>query len=82
MKNPLDNIIALNLRGKAKPLNELVPTLVKKYKGKGIDVFIIDPIYKVITGDENNATEMAQFCNQFDKICDQLNATITFFYWS
>ncbi len=78
VKNPSDNIIALNLRGKAKPLNELVPTLVKKYKGKGIDVFIIDPIYKVITGDENNATEMAQFCNQFDKICDQLNATIIY----
>lgn len=78
VKNPSDNIIALNLRGKAKPLNELVPTLVKKYKGKGIDVFIIDPIYKVITGDENNATEMAQFCNQFDKICDQLGATIIY----
>lgn len=78
VKDPSDNIIALNLRGKAKPLNELVPRLIKKYKGKGIDVFIIDPIYKVITGDENNATEMAQFCNQFDKICDQLGATIIY----
>lgn len=34
VKNPSDNIIALNLRGKAKPLNELVPTLVKNTKEK------------------------------------------------
>ena len=32
---------------------------------------MIDPIYKVITGDENNASEMGQFCNQFDKICSE-----------
>ena len=29
---------------------------------------IIDPIYKVITGDENNASDMGAFCNQFAKI--------------
>lgn len=75
---PTNNIIALNLRGKARPLKDLVPTLVRKYKGKGIDVFIIDPIYKVITGDENNASEMAEFCNQFDIICDQLGATVIY----
>ena len=78
IKNPTNNIIALNLRGKARPLKDLVPTLVKKYKGKGVDVFIIDPIYKVITGDENNASEMAEFCNQFDIICDQLGATVIY----
>lgn len=78
IKNPNNSIIALNLRGKARPLKDLVPTLVRKYKGKGIDVFIIDPIYKVITGDENNASEMAEFCNQFDIICDQLGATVIY----
>lgn len=76
--NPTNRIIALNLRGKARPLKDLVPTLVRKYKGRGVDVFIIDPIYKVITGDENNASEMAEFCNQFDIICDQLNATVIY----
>lgn len=36
-----------------------------------LDAIVIDPIYKVITGDENNASEMGAFCNQFDKICAQ-----------
>ena len=74
----VNNIKLINLRGKAKPLNELVPELVKDLRDSQIDVIIIDPIYKVITGDENNATEMAQFCNQFDILCDKLHATVIY----
>ena len=39
-------------------------------------MIVIDPIYKVITGDENSASEMAHFCNHFDKICNELGATV------
>lgn len=74
----VNNIKLINLRGKAKPLNELVPELVKDLRDSQIDVIIIDPIYKVITGDENNATEMAQFCNQFDILCDKLHTTVIY----
>ena len=74
----IENIKLINLRGKAKPLNELVSELVKDLKDSQIDVIIIDPIYKVITGDENNATEMAQFCNQFDILCDKLHTTVIY----
>ena len=74
----IENIKLINLRGKAKPLNELVPELVKDLRDSQIDVIIIDPIYKVITGDENNATEMAQFCNQFDILCDKLHTTVIY----
>lgn len=59
-----------NLRGKALPLDKLVPKLIRKVKGMEYAAIIIDPIYKVITGDENNASEMGEFCNQFDKICE------------
>lgn len=78
ISRPTENLIALNLRGKAKPLTALVPMLIDEFKDKDIDVFIIDPIYKIITGDENNATEMALFCNQFDIICDKLHATVIY----
>lgn len=74
----IGNIKLINLRGKAKPLNELVPELVKDLRDSQVDVIIIDPIYKVITGDENNATEMAQFCNQFDILCDKLHTTVIY----
>ena len=59
----------MDLRGHAVPLDQLVPKLIRRVKGKHFDAIIIDPIYKVITGDENNASEMGAFCNQFDKIC-------------
>jgi RecA-family ATPase len=63
------DIAIWNLRGNAVPLDKLVPKLVRRVRDQHFDAIVIDPIYKVITGDENNASEMAAFCNQFDKIC-------------
>ena len=68
MKNA-DNIAIWNLRGHAVPLDQLVPKLVRRVRDQHFDAIVIDPIYKVITGDENNASDMGRFCNQFDKIC-------------
>jgi RecA-family ATPase len=65
------NIKVWNLRGRAMPLDKLVPKLIRKVKNQGFDAIIIDPIYKVITGDENNASEMGAFSNEFDKICNE-----------
>ena len=67
----MDNISLWNLRGRALPLNKLVPKLLSKMRGKDYEALIIDPIYKVITGDENSAEDMALFCNEFDKICSE-----------
>ena len=75
IKKPTQNITILNLRGKAKPLDQLVPLLVKQFHDKGYEAVIIDPIYKTLNGDENSASDMAQFTNQFDIICDKLHAT-------
>ena len=66
-----DNIVVWNLRGHAVPLDQLVPKLIRRVRDQHFDAIVIDPIYKVITGDENNASEMGQFCNQFDKICTE-----------
>ena len=57
------------------PLDKLVPKIVRKVEGQGYDAIIIDPIYKVITGDENNASDMGAFSNQFDRICNETGAT-------
>lgn len=65
------DIAIWNLRGEAMPLDKLVPILVRRIKNQGFDAVIIDPIYKVITGDENNASQMGAFSNQFDKICKE-----------
>ena len=68
-KNHMDDIVIWNLRGHAVPLDKLVPKLIRRVHDQHFDAIIVDPIYKVITGDENNASDMALFCNQFDKIC-------------
>ena len=69
-----ENITVWNLRGHALPLDRLVPILVRRMKDEQFAAVIIDPIYKVITGDENNASDMGAFCNQFDKICTEMGA--------
>ncbi|WOO40390.1 AAA family ATPase [Rubellicoccus peritrichatus] len=68
------NIDVWNLRGSAASMDKLAPKLIRRSAKKGYKAVIIDPIYKVLTGDENSAEEMAHFCNQFDKICVELGA--------
>ena len=70
----LRNIDIWNLRGKSVPMDKLAPKLIRRAQKKGYSAVIIDPIYKIITGDENSAEQMARFCNQFDKICTELGA--------
>lgn len=70
-----NNIKIWNLRSHAMPLDKLVPRLITRIKDQGIIAVVIDPIYKVITGDENNASDMGKFCNQFDRICQDTGAT-------
>ena len=70
-KQHMDDIVIWNLRGHAVPLDKLVPKLIRRVRDQHYDAIIVDPIYKVITGDENNASDMAAFCNQFDKICTE-----------
>ena len=65
-----ESIVLWNLRGHAVPLDQLVPKLIRRVRDQHFDAIIIDPIYKVITGDENSASDMGAFCNQFDKICN------------
>ena len=74
----INNIDIWNLRGNTVPMDKLTPKLIRRSEKKNYVAVIIDPIYKVITGDENSAEEMANFCNQFDKICTQLGVSMIY----
>ena len=74
----MENILIWNLRGRAVPLDQLVPKLVRRVQGKDLTAIVIDPIYKVITGDENSASDMAAFCNQFDRICTDTGCSVIY----
>lgn len=72
------NLDVWNLRGHSAPLDKITPSIVRKATGNGYDLIILDPIYKVLTGDENSASDMALFCNEFDKISEQLGCTVVY----
>ncbi len=73
--NHLNDIVLWNLRGHAIPMDRLAPKLIARAKELRLAAVIIDPIYKVLTGDENSADQMTRFCNQFDKICTELGCS-------
>lgn len=74
----ISNIDIWNLRGKSVPMDKLAPKLIRRATKKNYIAIIIDPIYKVITGDENSADQMANFCNQFDKVCTDLGCAVIY----
>lgn len=74
----LSNIDIWNLRGKSKPMDELAPSLIRRALKTRPLAIVIDPIYKVITGDENSADQMARFCNQFDKVCTEVGCAVIY----
>ncbi|BBI32351.1 AAA family ATPase [Cohnella abietis] len=76
--NNIRNIDIWNLRGKTVPMDKLAPKLIRRSAKKGYIAVIIDPIYKVLTGDENSADQMAHFTNQFDKVATELGASVIY----
>lgn len=74
----LSNIDVWNLRGKSIPMDKLAPKLIRRAAKKNYIAIVIDPIYKIITGDENSADQMAHFCNQFDKVCTELGCAVIY----
>lgn len=73
-----NNLDIWNLRGKCEPMDKLAPKLIRRALKKNYTAIIIDPIYKIITGDENSADQMAHFCNQFDKVCTALGCAVIY----
>ena len=78
MPKHLGSIDIWNLRGRSAPMDKLAPKLIRRAKKKDYAAIIIDPIYKIITGDENSADQMSNFCNQFDKVCNEVGCAVIY----
>ena len=74
----MNNFDWWNLRGKAEALEKLAPKIIRRCRGKGYLVIIVDPIYKVQGGDENNAEAIGKFCALFDKIAEETGASMIY----
>ena len=74
----ISNIDIWNLRGRSVPMDKLAPKLIRRAQKRQYIAIVIDPIYKVITGDENSADQMAAFCNQFDRVATELGCAVIY----
>jgi RecA-family ATPase len=71
-----ENLDIWNLRGHAVPLDKLVPKLIRRALKKRYSMIVIDPMYKVLTGDENSAADITKSFNEIDKLCTALKASL------
>ena len=68
-----------NLRGHACSAEIIIPRIIERIMGKGYALVIIDPIYKLLGGrDENSASGMGGLLNEFEKIAVQTGAAVLF----
>ena len=74
---PAKGITIWNLRGKSVPLNKLVPKLIRRASTR-YSAIILDPIYKTLTGDENSAKDMSDFCGFIDRLARETEASIIY----
>lgn len=74
----LENIAIWSLKGQATTLDNLADKIIRKCKANGFDVVILDPIYKVLFGDENSASDMGKFTNQLDRIAAEAGVSVIY----
>lgn len=72
-----ENINIWSLRGFSRPLSELADYIIDK-AGTDYAAIIIDPLYKVMDGDENSNSDVARMVSHFDRIVRETGAAIIY----
>ena len=66
-----------HLRGYAMPIEALAPVIIEQAQRRTYGAIVIDPIYKCLgSRSENDAGDMASFCNHLEKISVQTGAAV------
>jgi RecA-family ATPase len=76
--NHIENIEIWNLRGVGKTLTELAPIIINRMKKRDYLAVMIDPLYKVMEGDENSNGDVARMVSSFDKIAEETGAAVIY----
>lgn len=74
----LKNIVVWNLRGILLPFSQFIPAVIRRAKANGCTVVIMDPIYKLGIGNENNARAITCFCNGMDQISSKTGCAVIY----
>jgi hypothetical protein len=71
-------IHCMDLRGKSTTLEKMAGKIVKQAITTKCKVIIIDPIYKVMAGDENSSEDVAKFCGALDYLIERLGVSVVY----
>ena len=73
----LETNLSIMLR-QTEPFNaiELATSLIYRFKESELDLVLIDPVYFLIDGSENETHTMKQLCEQIDRICKTLGCAV------
>lgn len=72
------NIDIWTLRGYSMPLDSLIACMDDRVKKAGYSAIIIDPLYKVMQGDENSNSDIAKMVTGFDRIANETGASVIY----
>ena len=76
------NFYTWNLRGKARLMKELTPLLIRRVLKHGesgtFAMIIVDPVYKVNGGDDNDSRMVAEFTNAIDRITEECGCAVVY----
>ena len=75
--NHPDNITIWGLRGYSMPISKLAPIIIEQ-AGRNYKAIIIDPLYKVMDGDENSNSDVGFMVSQFDKIARETGSSVIY----
>ena len=74
----MSNIQIWNLRGFRLNMHDLTPKLISRLRSDPVDVVILDPIYKVMSGNENDMESATRFLSYVDKVCVEIGCSLIF----
>ncbi len=72
------NMDVWNMRGRTQPLETSKDHIIEQAKDRRYDLVILDPVYKLFTGDENSAEEVSSFMLAMDELAMRLHASIAY----
>lgn len=72
-----ENITIWGLRGHSQPLSQLTEKIITEAKHNYLAI-IIDPLYKVMDGDENSNSDISRMVGQFDRIATETGSSVIY----
>lgn len=72
-----DNIEIWSLRGHSQPISKLVDKIIETAKQNYLAI-VLDPLYKLIEGDENSNSDVSKMVGNFDRMTEETGASVIY----